>query len=626
MSRLRAARAPGLRSVPWPGRLGLAGLAVLVLVALVAPYLVGDAAVELSDQRRQPASPAHPLGTDALGRDLLARTLVATRVTVLMAAGSTVTAVLIGCLLGVSGALSAVRWRSASERVIDVLLSFPPLLIAIAIVTVLSPTELTASVAVGCALAPAFARLSRTLASSVVQREFVQLARGFGQRATAVLLRHVLPNISGPLLVLMSVAFVQSIVGLSAMSFLGLGVQAPSYDWGSMLSAGFTEMYTNPVAAAGPAIGIVFAGMMAGLAGDSLAGASNPLERRAQVAADRTPPGLGPRDVPAAPPAAGLRVRRLGVTRADGVALVQDVSLEVEPGSIIGLMGESGSGKSLTALAIAGLLPPGCQANADEAALGPVALLGDGDGDGDGDGTPRIGMVFQDPASSLNPALRIGTQLTEASVVHGSATRQAATAKALDLLREVRIREPERRMRQYPHELSGGMRQRVMLAMALMEDPALLIADEPTTALDVTVQADVLRLVRDASRRHGTATVFISHDVGVVADVCDVVLVMYAGRIIERLPVEAIRAGEVAHPYTRALLQSTPTLDGGRAELRSIPGRPPLPGQESPGCPFAPRCPAALRRCSDETPELRASGAGHQVACHLVDETVVSRG
>ena len=226
-----------------------------------------------------------------------------------------------------------------------------------------------------------------------------------------------------------------------------------------------------------------------------------------------------------------------------------------------------------------------------------------------------LAIVYQDPMASLNPALRVGRQLGEVAEVHEGLSRREARRRSVERLRSVRIGSPERRVRNYPFELSGGMRQRVMIAMGLMGTPQLIIADEPTTALDVTVQQQILKLLDDVGTSTGAAAILISHDIAVVSQLCQRVLVMYAGRIVEELDVPTLVRGP-AHPYTAALLASVPTMESDREQpLVSIPGRAAGPFDRSPGCPFAPRCPAASARCSSELPVLEPLASGHRVAC-----------
>ncbi len=317
-----------------------------------------------------------------------------------------------------------------------------------------------------------------------------------------------------------------------------------------------------------------------------------------------------------------LEVVDLEVSFDDGystVAAVRGVTFSVEPGEVVGIVGESGSGKTLTALAIADLLPPSARRNASELRFRGVDLLG-------ADRRTRasilgtgLAVVFQDPMASLNPALRVGTQLTEAARRHRHLSRREASVEAVQRLRHVRIAAAERRMRNHPHELSGGMRQRTMIGMGLMVKPQLLVADEPTTALDVTVQADVVDLLKRINAREQVAILLISHNVALIAGACTRVLVMYAGRIVEDIPVEQLRS-EAVHPYTRALMGAVPSLRTIRHEpLITIPGAPPDPAQLPAGCPFHPRCPFAHDRCVVEPGPLAVSVA-HHAACWLAED------
>jgi oligopeptide/dipeptide ABC transporter ATP-binding protein len=311
-----------------------------------------------------------------------------------------------------------------------------------------------------------------------------------------------------------------------------------------------------------------------------------------------------------------LAIRDLEVqfaTPRGTVHAVRGASLEVRRGECLAIVGESGSGKSQLFLAALGLLAARGRARGSVRFDGRELLGADPAPLRDVLGT-RVAMVFQDPMNALTPHLPVGRQLTEVVIDRGLLDRRQARSRALEVLRAVRMPQPEARLRQYPHELSGGQRQRVAIAIALMTDAALLVADEPTTALDVTVQAQVLEVLGEA-RDRGTSLVLITHDLGVVAQIADRVAVMYAGRIVESAPVRELFAAP-AHPYTAALLASVPRLDVPvTAGLAAIDGRPPRPGEEPPGCAFAPRCPRAAERCRSVPPELRAMGE-RSVACH----------
>ncbi|MFF8774894.1 dipeptide ABC transporter ATP-binding protein [Kitasatospora sp. NPDC015120] len=308
-----------------------------------------------------------------------------------------------------------------------------------------------------------------------------------------------------------------------------------------------------------------------------------------------------------------LEITGLKVT-AGPHEVVHGVDFTLRPGEILGLVGESGSGKTLTALAANRMLPPGCRTTAGTVRLDGTDLLTLPEDAVRAVRGRRIGMVFQDPLAYLNPRMPIGRQLAEAALVHG-ASRADARARALELLDLVGIPEPGRRYRDRPHEFSGGMRQRVLIAMAMANRPDLLIADEPTTALDPTTQAGILDLLVRLRDETGTAVLLITHDLGVVARSCDTVQVMYAGRIAERAPVERLSAAP-RHRYTAGLLASVPRLDGPRGvPLAVIGGRPPAAGEQLPGCAFAPRCAAAVERCGQEAPGWVTAGE-HGFACH----------
>ncbi len=317
-------------------------------------------------------------------------------------------------------------------------------------------------------------------------------------------------------------------------------------------------------------------------------------------------------------PAPLLEVRDLQVEFASergAVPAVAGVSLDVRAGECLAVVGESGSGKRQALLACLGLLARNGRAHGSVRFQGRE-LLGADEAVLDGVRGTGIGLLSQDPMSSLTPHLRIETQLVELLLDRGLATRAEARARALTALRDVDVPDPAARLRQYPHELSGGMRQRVALAIALMGRPQLLFADEPTTALDVTVQARVLELLAKV-RASGVGLVLITHDLGVVAGLADRVAVMYAGRIVEQAPVETLFAAP-AHPYTAALLAAVPRLHGPLQRLASIPGQPPRPGEIMAGCAFVPRCDRATDLCAGQSPALRAlpESSARAVACH----------
>jgi len=318
-----------------------------------------------------------------------------------------------------------------------------------------------------------------------------------------------------------------------------------------------------------------------------------------------------------------LSVRNLQVefaTRREKLRAINGVSFDIAKGEVLGVVGESGAGKSVTGLAVIGLIDPPGRISGGEIHLSGLRI----------DHLPpeemrkvrgkRIGMIFQDPLTSLNPLYRVGDQIIETIRTHTSLSEQAARKRAIDLLAEVGIPAPERRIDGYPHEFSGGMRQRVVIALAICAEPELIIADEPTTALDVSVQAQIISLIKRLGRDHGTAVMLVTHDMGVIAETCDRVAVMYSGRIAEIGPVQDVVRNPL-HPYAKGLMGAIPTLGGEAPRLVQIPGAMPRLSAIPAGCPFNPRCASAFDRCRIERPEPIRQGA-QAVACHLYDSSV----
>ncbi|MFN5526024.1 ABC transporter ATP-binding protein [Bradyrhizobium sp.] len=315
-----------------------------------------------------------------------------------------------------------------------------------------------------------------------------------------------------------------------------------------------------------------------------------------------------------------LSVRNLQVefeTRRGMLRAIDSVSYDIAKGEVLGVVGESGAGKSVTGLAVIGLSDPPGRISGGEILLSGLRI----------DNLPpeemrkvrgkRIGMIFQDPLTSLNPLYRVGDQIIETIKTHTNLTDQQARKRAIDLLAEVGIPAPEKRIDGYPHEFSGGMRQRVVIALALCAEPELIIADEPTTALDVSVQAQIISLIKRLGRDHGTAVMLVTHDMGVIAETCDRVAVMYAGRVAEIGPVQEVIKNPL-HPYAKGLMGAIPTLAGEDKRLVQIPGAMPRLSAIPPGCSFNPRCSSAFDRCRVDRPEPLRQGT-QAVACHLYD-------
>ncbi|WP_406638414.1 dipeptide/oligopeptide/nickel ABC transporter permease/ATP-binding protein [Amycolatopsis sp. WGS_07] len=596
--------------------LGAFAAALLVLVAAVAvlgPILWHDAASAVDTNAiSQGPSADHWVGTDELGRDIFYRALVATRLSVLLALIAAALGVATGLVLGMLPAVLPRPLGRLLTAAINIAVAFPGLLLVLFFAVIFGVGTQGAVMAIGFALAPQFARLTQTLSASVAGRDFVSAARVAGVGRIRLLFRHILPNIGEPLAVNATIGAGGSLLAFSGLSFLGIGVQAPDYDWGRLLNEGLNGIYVNPAAALAPGLAVVLAGLAFNLFGETVAGVIGVRTRLPRL----TPRVRRKSTVdPVATDDAVLVVENLEVAfpRPTGWTVpVRGVSFTVRAGEAIGVVGESGSGKSLTGLAVSRLIESPGSVTADRLDFAGTPVLT----------TPErelrtllgtsLAMVFQDPMTSFNPTRRIGRQLAEVSEQHQGLSRAKAFERAVDRLRAVRIPAAERRAKQYPHEFSGGMRQRAMIGMGLMGDPKLIIADEPTTALDVTVQRQLLRLLAQTRAERDTAIILISHDIAVVSQTCERILVMYAGRIVEDLPAD----GTPRHPYTRALLATTLDLETDPdAPLAVIPGRPPEPDQMPTGCAFASRCPVATDRCREEDPELTVLTPEYRVAC-----------
>lgn len=624
---------------------GIASLVVIVmltLVAAVAPLLIGGFAdqLNLSGQYQQP-NWNHLLGTDALGRDVLARVLVATRISIVLSLGAVAIGAAIGLMVGLTAPLLGPRARSLVLRAIDSLIAFPLLLVALFISTIFGSGAVSAMIGIGIGTSFGFARVSSALALTIGGRDFILAARTLGISNRRRMLRYVLPNVAETLLISTTVAISSSIAALSTLSFLGLGVQAPLYDWGGLLTEGVKSIFLAPAAAIGPALAIMTAALAFGFAGEALARATNPLLWSTRLSHAKRPPSsedkrpdtdgtdrlnptiVGSSAIDSAD--AVLRARDLTVSFVGGgqaVSAVAKVSFALRQGERLGIVGESGSGKTMLAMAIGDLLP------STATMTGAIEITGQditalSASDRNRVLAKSLSVVFQDPMSSLNPALRLSTQLMESPIHNRGLSDDEARKLAIQRLKEVNLPTPERQLERYPHELSGGMRQRVMIAMALMNDAPIIIADEPTTALDVTIQAQIMDLLREITAKHNTSIIFISHNLALVSQFCDRLLVMYAGHVVEELTAKQL-VERPLHPYTNGLLGAVPDLSRDRAaRFTYIAGTQPDIMARLAGCPYHPRCALATDRCIAAMPPLLPRGADRRVACWEVPEQVL---
>ena len=563
----------------------------------------------------------HWLGTDNLGRDTLSRLIAGTRVAALAGLEATAIAIAVGVPIGIAVGFVGGTIDRLVMRVVDAVAAIPALVLAIAIIAAIGSGLGQAMLAVGLAFSASVARLARGLALAERERLYVDGARVVGLSRPNLLGRHILPNIGGPLVVIATTVFAAAIVIEAGLSFLGLGVPIPDASWGSMLTDAQRVHRNHPWQSVPPGIAIFISVLAINVVGDSL------LRRRRGESFDHPAGHLEPVIVrkqgehtePVREPGRVLTVRSLSVSYPETTAVL-DANFHVDQGEVVALVGESGSGKTSVVMAIAGLLTPPADVGAAELSLntpaGDLSLLDVSRREQYG-WRRNIGVVFQEPAASLNPLQTVGRQMTNALKRAGGLSRREISERTIELLNAVGLPRPQEVARLRPDQISGGMAQRVVIAQALASEPRLLVADEPTTALDVTIQAETIALLKQLGEERGLAVVLVTHDLGVAAQLSDRTLVMYQGRVVET----ALMADLVAspqHPYTAELLESVPrNVPGVRIEPRIDH----LTTLEVPtaGCLYAPRCPHAADVCRQDEPPLREVN-GHLTACVRADD------
>nr|WP_274636128.1 dipeptide/oligopeptide/nickel ABC transporter permease/ATP-binding protein [Microbacterium bovistercoris] len=612
--------------------ISIAWLALLVLASLTGPLWLryGPLEQDLTAVLKGPSA-AHLLGTDELGRDLLSRIVTSAASTMGLALLAPIVAVIIIVPLTLWAARSA-RAASVMNTISEVVLSLPSMVIILAVIAAAGPNMALVMAVFGVLFCGGLYRIFIGQASSLQRQLYVEAAAVDGVRPTRASFRHVLPNMVTTVIVQFVLLFGIGIMVQAGLAFIGLGPQPPAPTWGGMIQAASRFIFQQPWMMVPTGVVLALTIIAANTLADILGGG------------EATPPPLValrrvknrmPAPVPSGTDAsAGLSgmaaadgeliVEDLVLGVDDGPALVTGVSMRVAPGRVMGLVGESGCGKSVTSYAMLGLLSPGLSirsgriqwggvdlARADERVLAKVR-------------GHDIAFISQEPTRALDPMFTVGWQLASAvKRLRRTSSGQARRISA-QLLADVGIVDPPRVMRSHPHQISGGMAQRVAIALALAGSPRLLIADEPTTALDVTVQAEILGLLRALVAERDMSVILVTHDLGVVADLCDDVSVMYAGQIIESGSVRDVLV-RPEHPYTMALLAADPhavaDLDGVDV-LASIPGQVPLPGSWPEGCRFAQRCRFATEACARPIPLApRAQGEGG-VRCVLRDEVI----
>lgn len=584
MTRSAPAR-PAVR--PWyahtlssvPGASALIVVIGLIAIAFIAPLLWGDQAATVTpSQSRLGPSPNHIFGTDALGRDVWLRVLVGTRTTLLYTFGAVLISTVLGISLGLLAALLGQRARQVMFQISATATAFPAILLAVLLATLFGRSGSAAMLGLAIAGAPQMARLTMNLAMSAAASDAVIAAKTLGVRGPRLVLRYILPNVAEPISTLTIMTSANYLLALSALSFVGLGVQAPEWDWGAMLNDALANIYAIPTAIIGPGLAVVATGVAFNVLGESLASGIDPRNRLGHSPERRTAehPGDGFASLPPVASTSPEKPEVLGIdnltVRAQGanteLTLIHGISLRISKGERVAIVGESGSGKSLTLAALARLLPGGISATSDS-----HRFFGSDLDKGSARETKnllkeRLSMVFQDPMSSLNPALTIGAIMTDKLTGSRLRNRKAIRCSLTSALTAVGIQDAEQKLDRHPHELSGGQRQRVMIAIALLGDTKVLLADEPTTALDVSVQAQIAELLLEFSRRKSASLVIVSHDLALVSRLCDRIVVMYKGRIVEDGSTKQVLT-EPQHPYTRLLLAAIPSRSEPTTEFAS---------------------------------------------------------
>ncbi|HUG09027.1 MAG TPA: dipeptide/oligopeptide/nickel ABC transporter permease/ATP-binding protein [Acidimicrobiia bacterium] len=610
--------------------LALAGLVGTTLIALAAVFAPALAPHDPTGQNLsqilappfwdQAGTLEFALGTDGLGRDVLSRILYGARNSLTISFFAMLLGSTLGLITGLLAGFFGGRLDSVIMRLGDVQLAFPFILLAIAVLGVVpNRSAWHIIVVLGIPGWIIYARVVRSRVMAEKEKNYVVAARATGASKWRRLFIYVFPSVWQvvPVIALLDFGFL--IIMESTLSFLGLGLPPPAATWGGILAEGRRNMIVSPWLPILPGIAIVLTVLSINLLGDGMAKVIDPSGAKGgfrRLRPEPTPRADGPDE---APPL--LRVRNLSVEFPDAngtISAVRNVGFDLQRGEILGVVGESGSGKSVTASAIVQLIDPPGRVTSGEILLDGEDVVQASDRRMRQLRGHSVAMIFQNPTASLNPVLTVGYQMREALRTIGIQNRDVKDT-VVRVLTTVGIPDPKRVVRQYPFELSGGMNQRVMTAMALAAQPRLLIADEPTTALDTTTQEQILTELVDLARSREISLLLITHDIALVSQYADRILVLYAGEVCENGPTSRV-ISDPAHPYTRALLESVPRVEVRSDRLQAIPGEPPDPRALPIGCPFAARCLHVMDICRVEDPSPVEIASGQWTACHLWTE------
>lgn len=609
----------------WP--LALTGL--LMLIALSADLL----ATHSPDQQDllnalMGPSAEHWLGTDAQGRDIYSRLLFGLRLDLFAALGAVLLGLVCGTPLGVIAGLVGGPLERVVMQLVNAALSIPPILLIMAVIAILGRDYVHSMIALGVIFSFGYIRVARGEARMIRRSTYVAAARSIGASGARLMLRHVLPGALPALIMQVGLFLPVALLVSASLSYLGLGVQSPQSSLGAMLQAAQEVSLNAPWQVLPPGILLAIAALILSFLAEALSDGLRARSKGTSPLASARGKLSVKKNVDVACAQSVLSVRNLWVEVDDPMTgprmAVRDVSFTIGKGEVLAVVGESGSGKTLSSMAIVGLLPSSARVSQGAIQVQGRNLIG---------ASPdllrevrahEVAVIFQNPMTALSPAHTIGKQLIQPLISLKGMSAQAARDRVLKLLVEVGITDAERRLDQYPHELSGGLAQRVVLAQALARDPVLLIADEATSALDVTVQYQVLELLKKLGKERGLSILFVTHSMGVVAHIADRVAVMYAGEIVESGETRSVLS-KPGHPYTAALLNAVPRNVAGKGLPTAPPGSAPRAAMASPGCSFAPRCASATAECLVGTVEMYAATETHELRCLRYPHATASR-
>ncbi len=542
---------------------GAVWIALLSIVCAAAPVLpLRDPLVQDLSSALQGPSAAHLLGTDALGRDVLSRIIWGGQDALLGSLEAVIVAIVLGATFGVVAAYRGGWLNAFATRTAELIFALPAMVVLLALAAVLGTNIVASMAAFGVLVSASYLRMAQTTTLAVRNELYVDAAKVAGLSTPRVVFGHVLPNVIGPIIVMSSLTFGAALLVQASLGFLGLGPPPPNPTWGGMIAESSTYIYRHPWLLVPTGVVLALTILAANLIGDALRDGDGKRQRFSLLKRAARTTGTSPAAPAAVATEALLEVRDLSVTfgsDTSGSRVVDGISFSIAPAEIVAVVGESGSGKTMTALGIIGILPFPGHISGGTIEFDGVDLTTLSDARLASYRGKRIGMISQEPMMALDPCFTVASQLVGPIRRHRGVSGSAARTIAKSLLAEVGLPNVEVVMKSYPHQLSGGMAQRVAIAIALAGEPELLIADEPTTALDVTVQAGILDLLRSLQAKTGMAIMFVTHDLGVVADIASRAVVMEKGRIVETASIEDLFAAP-QHEYTRALIRATPSL------------------------------------------------------------------